>query len=221
LTTETNGATFQAGYAGQTTGGSLILLKNNTAPIVCRVYAVSGVAVAGNTTTITYNGTFKGRAWTSEGKYDEGSQAMPLSDLRLVTLGINTSNTKPNTLEETEAVAATTAALADNIVAFKVYYGLDDGSYQKATGAWSAASLNTNAANVLRIRSVRVFLVARSPVLVKPNAAGVCDATSDVNPMPSSWVGGPTVDTSLLSADWQCYRYKATNFVIPLRNKTI
>lgn len=79
---------------------------------------------------------------------------------------------------------------------------------------WTPAGLAANSANVARIKAVRVAVVARSSLMERPNSLGNCTTTAVA---PVSWPGGPTIN---LSADpnWQCYRYKVYETVIPLRN---
>jgi hypothetical protein len=141
-----------------------------------------------------------------------------------------------NTLQEVDSFRLNSSGTAivnqisENIVLFKAYYGLNDGTFVPATGTWETASLTTE--TTARIRSVRVFLVARSPVLNKKNTAGKCDATDNDHKVIISWKGlnadgsansdldGPTLDVSTLT-DGQCYKYTKSDFIVPLRNKVL
>ncbi len=80
-----------------------------------------------------------------------------------------------------------------------------------ASGDWA----NPSPADIMRIKAIRLAVVARSTLVEKPSVAnGPCDATTVA---PSAWTGGPPVD---LSADpqWQCHRYTVYQTIIPLRN---
>lgn len=109
-------------------------------------------------------------------------------------------------------ILGTSAVLARNVVGFQVQYGISDGinptlnSWQYAEGAW--ASLDSSLMN--RVRALRIGLVIRSTQVEKPDAAGNCKSTMALPKL---------LDRSLtLSDNWQCYRYKTSTAVIPLRN---
>ena len=80
------------------------------------------------------------------------------------------------------------------------------------------------AANVARIKAVRVAVVARSSLKERPSTpGGVCDATPSASaPNYPQWAGGAIDVTKnpdgTANADWMCYRYKVYQTTIPLRN---
>jgi hypothetical protein len=76
-----------------------------------------------------------------------------------------------------------------------------------ATGGFA----NLDAATLPRVRALRIGLVTRSPQAEKPNAAGVCEATTA---MPALFGEAVTADVT----DWRCYRYRTAVAVVPLRN---
>lgn len=106
-----------------------------------------------------------------------------------------------------------TAILARNVVGFQLQYGVTNGvttnldSWQYAEGtSWGAITT----ALVPRIRALRLELVIRSDQPEKPDAQGNCSATS---------VAPALLDRTLaLTGNWQCYRYRSSTAVIPLRN---
>ncbi|HAL15173.1 MAG TPA: hypothetical protein DCP32_00020 [Anaerolineaceae bacterium] len=70
-----------------------------------------------------------------------------------------------------------------------------------------------DAGDINRIYALRFALVARSGLLEKPDpATGVCNTTT-TGPV---WSGG--VISLAADANWQCYRYKTFETVVPLRN---
>lgn len=110
--------------------------------------------------------------------------------------------------------------LARNVMGLRAQYGVNDGtllpsgapspalaSWQDATGAFAFV----NAANLPRVRALRVGIVTRSPQPEKPNNAGQCEASS-AKPQ----LFGVTVEPDV--SDWQCYRYRTAEVVVPMRN---
>jgi type IV pilus assembly protein PilW len=124
---------------------------------------------------------------------------------------------------------ATSQTIATDIVNLKAQYGFDmhaDPRTSVNVDRWSDAMVDADGSGTIgdigdirRLYALRVALVARSGLKEKPNpASGVCDTTA-ANP---TWAGG-TIDISrntdgTANPDWQCYRYKTFETVIPLRN---
>jgi len=143
--------------------------------------------------------------------------------------------------------------LASNIVNIQAQYGVasansNPGNSSPAISCWTDATgngcasgsgdwANPNASDIMRIKAIRLAVVARSTLQEKPNAAtGACDASKQ-NPdndatLPAgtwrrAWVNdltafpgsssGPVIDLSAIP-NWQCYRYRVYETVIPLRN---
>lgn len=115
----------------------------------------------------------------------------------------------------------TSAILARNVIAFRVQYGVAPvtapGAALKTTleewvdptGTFAAVSGTT----LPRVRAMRIGLIVRSPQIEKADpATGVCTAT-DTKP---TLFGLPA--ENLTNADWNCYRYRTTTVVVPLRN---
>lgn len=98
-----------------------------------------------------------------------------------------------------------------------------------ATGTWAAASITT--ANRNRIKAVRVAIVARNGLQEKTNVSKTCHSTTANAAPVCSWpdrpanalVAGslaspaPAIDLSNI-ANWQQYRYRVFDTIIPLRN---
>ncbi|MDX8378893.1 MAG: PilW family protein [Gallionella sp.] len=124
--------------------------------------------------------------------------------------------------------------VASNIVDMQMQYGVANTGSQSVT-CWTDATgsacagtdwANPIAAEVLRIKAIRIALVARSAQKDnKVDATGACSTTPAA---PISWVqptttptssAAPVIDLSAtVGADWACYRYKVYQTVIPLRN---
>lgn len=129
-------------------------------------------------------------------------------------------------LQMLQANDATVYTVASNIVNVQAQYGV------APTGTWVSGSkvdcwvnattgnacdasdwATPSAENIERIKAVRIALVARSSNPEKATA-GVCNTTTAA---PVAWDSGPSIDLSA-TADWQCYRYKVYQTIVPLRN---
>lgn len=133
--------------------------------------------------------------------------------------------------------AATTDVLASEIVALQAQYGVSDpllppssrviSSWVDGTGVtWGAAALTANTAGAIanrqRIKAVRIAVVARSS---RRDGALVTNACTDPATSailyygPCSWDGGPAISLgSAADTEWQHYRYRVYQTVIPMRN---
>ena len=121
---------------------------------------------------------------------------------------------------------AAPVAIAGDIVSLQAQYGIAPvGSQQvncwvNATAAGNICDAsnwaNPTGANILRIKAVRIAVVARS-ALSEKRTGGACSATTVAN-APQSWTSGPTVNLAIADPNWQCYRYKTFQTITPLRN---
>jgi type IV pilus assembly protein PilW len=117
-----------------------------------------------------------------------------------------------------------------DIVSLQAQYGLSASPdsnevtlWKNATGAFAAGAITVADRN--RIKALRVAVIARNGQLEKNavSASTACSATSSANPTGvCAWAGdaanpAPTVDLSALP-NWQQYRYKVFETIIPLRN---
>lgn len=88
-----------------------------------------------------------------------------------------------------------------------------------ATGTWAAPTI----ADRNRIKAIRVAVVARNSQMEKENVTEACSSTSSATPTGlCAWAGSgtspaPTIDLTA-DADWQRYRYRVYETIIPLRN---
>lgn len=149
--------------------------------------------------------------------YSKGATVQCFSDLYHRTYRIN--NRQLEVVEPNPSASGTqTLQVAPDIVDLQAEYGVEDTTktppieWVPATGAtWAAPTI----ANVRRIKAVRVAIVARSGEYEKPEGTA-CDATTTT--AVAGWSSWASFDTSTYPADWQCYRYKVFEAVIPLRN---
>lgn len=132
-------------------------------------------------------------------------------------------------IARTYAVDATLVATAtppgNSIVNIQAQYGVAPAGSQQvtqwvdATGVWAAPT----AADIKRIKAVRVAIVARSVQMEKENISTACSSTTAANPTGvCAWAGtatnpAPAIDLSNIP-DWQRYRYKVFETIVPLKN---
>lgn len=132
-------------------------------------------------------------------------------------------------------VARNSVVLSGNIVNMQVQYGVapinpQPGASSQAVNCWTDARGNAcnsgsgnwaapNASDIMRIKAIRIAIVARSSLRERPATPGAaCDATTVA---PISWAGGPTIDLTpndTATDQWQCHRYRVYQTIIPLRN---
>lgn len=125
------------------------------------------------------------------------------------------------TLTQPDAAGApTTFDVAPEILDLQAQYGVANAGSQQInawvapTGAW--APDNLTATNVKRIKAIRIALLARSATYEKPAEGGSCAATTADNV--AAWPAWADFKTTQLPLDWECYRYKAFEMTVPLRN---
>ncbi len=123
---------------------------------------------------------------------------------------------------------AGTRAIAGGVVNMQAQYGFDKrttptGSPQVTD--WSSTMIDADSSGVVndsgdiaRIVAVRMVMVVRSSLMEKPNAGGDCDITTSSPTWAGSSMAGGAIDLSKTDANWECYRYKTFENVVPLRN---
>ena len=123
-------------------------------------------------------------------------------------------------LDSNKGNRAVWVPIGTNIASLKAQYGRDtdttaDGIVNDYDQAAPVAQ-----ADWLRIRALRLALVARSAeyesAIDATTGQRVCDP---VTPNAPSWEGSATAPVDLSGfADWKCYRYKVFQTVVPIRN---
>ncbi|HTS54531.1 MAG TPA: PilW family protein [Burkholderiales bacterium] len=110
----------------------------------------------------------------------------------------------------------TQQVVADNIVQMRAQYGKDtsnppDGIVDIYDNVLPASAAAWNA-----VLTVRIGLVARSAQPEKPTGGAAACNTTTAAP---TWSGSATAPFDLTAnANWQCYRYKVFETVIPVKN---
>lgn len=125
---------------------------------------------------------------------------------------------------EDSAAGGGAQPIASNIVTLQAQYGVADAGstavnradqWTDATGNWAKGTLAIGDGNGKRIKALRVAVVARSSEYEKPEGNACTTTTSDMVDNWSTWADLSAVKNL---PDWQCYRYKVVETVIPLRN---
>lgn len=121
------------------------------------------------------------------------------------------------------SLAANFTPIINDIVSMRAVYGRDaNGNGSIESGEWTRTA-PTTAAEWQQLLAIRLALVARNPLREKANASGTCDITTDkTKPDKMEWLNqgttGAGIDLSTTDTNWQCYRYKLFQTVVPLRN---
>jgi type IV pilus assembly protein PilW len=128
-----------------------------------------------------------------------------------------------------------TENIASDIVSLKLQYGFDTrpgNQPQLEVDTWSATMMDADRSGTSgdrgdwrRMAGLRLALVARSPFRLAAGSGGACGITVDGAGYAPSWEttqadGSPGRSAISLAhvANWQCYRYRVAETVVPLRN---
>ena len=129
-----------------------------------------------------------------------------------------------NQLQRNDASSATATPIVSEVVNLQAQYGISAdpkinqiSAWVDATGVWAApgvtsATCDATHANRNCIKAIHVAVVARNGLLEKTNVTAAA---------PVAWTapaGAPTIDVSTGNAQWQQYRYRTYDTIIPLRN---
>lgn len=197
--------------------GEAVMLLPKTAGATaapCVVRSVTAVTASTDTTkqsiTFANTGTYNQVAFTAPPSFIEQDRVVRLGELRWSRYRLDGTN-----LLLERPLEGTSAILQRNVLALRAEYGVADAA-TKSLASWeSPASSNApwnavGGANVDRISALRVGIVSRSPQREREEA-GVCVASS----------GPPELFDDPVAADVadpNCYRYRSTVFIAPLRN---
>jgi type IV pilus assembly protein PilW len=102
------------------------------------------------------------------------------------------------------------SVLGEDIIAFKVLYGLDTNS-DKNVDEWT--SITPDNANLSQIIGFRYAVITRASTVAN-DFSGTCNSTQNSE---FEWIGG-TIDVSTSSDNWKCYRYRMLQGTVPLKN---
>jgi type IV pilus assembly protein PilW len=115
-----------------------------------------------------------------------------------------------------QPLAGTQGVLASNVVGLRVQYGVSPDTATMAVTEWVEPDAfgAITAANIARVRVMRVGLVVRSAQPEKPDELGNCSASEAQPLLLGESLNVPDVGTT----SWRCFRYRQAQVVVPLRN---
>lgn len=153
-----------------------------------------------------------------------GARAIPIYDFQDLTYSI-----KNNALWVHDNFVTGVAGdheVAANVVYLKVY-GLVAGSWF-AAGDLTPFNSNSSLSSQLGVTApsaLRLFIIARNQNF-NAKSGGACVATTQTELEQSMpwYVDGQVLDPAVdltATADWDCYKYKAVDMVVPLRNLSL
>lgn len=118
-----------------------------------------------------------------------------------------------------ETEAEVNEVIASEIMDLQIQYGIAPAGGSQVVDSWADASGptwgNPAFADTKRIKALRIALVARSTQYERPES-GSCKITTPE--MVAEWSSWAEFNTDNYPDDWQCYRYKVFETVVPLRN---
>lgn len=176
----------------------------------CTLAEISAIDVAGKTvehTGLRFNPP-DASAWT---KHTADSRAQCLRPgFYTRSYSVDTDTYQLQLTQENDVFA-----VAPQIMDMQAEYGIDAAGgtgtdWVPATGAWASPTI----ADIRRIKAARIAVLARSSTFEKPEDGGACTTTTSTAGF-STWA---TFNTGSFPADWNCYRYKAYEINVPLRN---
>jgi type IV pilus assembly protein PilW len=196
------------------TVGQAVLVASQTVGTPCLVRTVTSTTVptaeAKQLLSFDVAGAHNQAPFTSTPTYGENSRVSLLGTLQWHRYALNGTS-----LELTRVLDGTTATLMRNVIGFRVQYGTSADATTDTLSSWDEASgafAAIDDTNISRVRALRIGVVVRSPQPEKPNAqTGQCEASSA-----KPTLFGATIEPDV--ADWQCYRYRSTVVVAPMRN---
>jgi type IV pilus assembly protein PilW len=206
------------GLAGSTVGvdnnlgcndGDVALISNGTACAMTRVNDNNLTADTTHITIINAAGAAVGASIACMGKWDQFTYSV-----------VN------NQLQRNDANNTTATPIVSDIVNIQAQYGISASANSNQITNWVSASPPWDApsiANRNRIKAVHIAVVARNGLMEKNIVTNPCTtAKGTVNNGPCAWDdtnldSAPVLD---LSGDpnWQFYRYRVYDTIIPLRN---
>lgn len=204
---------------------ALIIQEISTTTLRCAMGRVSEVATAPTQriklTNISASGTAvpvaAGFKVACMGAWNETN--FRLTNNQLMRTGATVAPANP---DETALPDATAFPVVTDIVSIQAQYGVSqiDTSnmvmqWVDATGIWSAGAMTV--ANRNRIKAIRVAVVARNSLQERIPVSQSCDGAAAGLARVCIWNETTNVNLSA-DANWQNYRYKVYETVIPLRN---
>ncbi len=194
-----------------TVGQAVMMAPSSTG--LCTVRSVTAVAAGTVDTpqvlTFAAAGPHNGAAFSTAPAYPARARTTLLGQLQWNRYRLVDGN-----LVLEQPMTGASAVLVRNVIALRAEYGVSANggttlqAWQDPTDSgWSSLT----AANINRVRALRLGVVTRVPQQQKPEADGVCTA-SEAKPRLFDVEIEPDV------TNWRCFRYRSSTLVVPLRN---
>lgn len=160
--------------------------------------------------------------------YIAGAKVFNIDGLVTHTYSVNNGNLQ--VVESTlngAGQSSTTTPLVSNVVNLQAQYGIAPAGSTNVT-QWVDATGSTwatpSSTDRKRIKALRIVVVTRTTAIAPTNVTNTCTTDSGIiNNGPCAWKAdsatspAPAIDLSG-NADWQRYRYRTYQTIIPLRN---
>lgn len=203
--------------------GDLLIAYEATTPPNCTLFQVDDTNPVSNPIDHTAGSWNGNSAIFPAAGYSTNALLMNAGSFMSHTYSIDASSNLVFTDYSSATNTNSSQILSPDIVSIQAEYGFDTRAGAQTdtqVDTWSAAMIDADASGTVgdagdinRIYALRFALVARSGLLEKPDpATGVCNTTT-TGPV---WAGG--VINLAADANWQCYRYKTFETIVPLRN---
>ncbi len=214
LASASSGASAELRSLLPATAGQAVLLAPDTPGTACLVRSVTAVTAstpeAPQALSFANSGTHNQATFSVAPSFPDRGRVTLLGELRWSRYRVEGTD-----LRLERPMGGAPVVLARNVVAFRVQYGIAAAAAgSTALEAWQDASgsfATLDASTLPRVRALRIGVVTRSPQPEKPNAAGQCEASTE---MPQLFGQAVTADVS----NWRCFRYRSSVTVVPLRN---
>jgi len=163
------------------------------------------------------------------GGYSAGATLFNLGSLVDHTYSLDANNNLLLSDYNSATNTSNVQSLLPDIVNLQAQYGFDTRAgvqTDERVDTWSDTMIDADSdvtvgdnGDIRRVYAVRLAVVARSALKEKADSSGTCTTTTNA----PKWSDGTIIDVSKnpdgsANPDWQCYRYKTFETVIPLRN---
>ena len=204
--------------------GDLLIAYEATTPPNCTLFQVDNANPVLNPITHTAGSWNGNSAVFPAAGYSTDALLMNVGSFISHTYSIDASSNLVFTDYSSATNTNSSQILSPDVVSIQAQYGFDTraGTQTDAqVDTWSPTMITaddsgvalTSAEAIRRMYAVRFALVARNGLREKADpVTGICNTTT-VGP---AWAGGTISLTA--DANWQCYRYKTFETIVPLRN---
>lgn len=203
--------------------GDLLIAYEATTPPNCTLFQVDNANPVLNPITHTAGSWNGNSAVFPAAGYSTDALLMNVGSFMSHTYSIDASSNLVFTDYSSATNTNSSQILSPDVVSIQAQYGFDTRAGVQTDAqvdTWGATMIDADASGTVgdagdinRVYALRFALVARNGLREKPDpVTGICNTTT-VGP---AWAGG-TINLAA-DANWQCYRYKTFETIVPLRN---